>query len=161
MATSALKHVKSSSRQGTGCGARFETSKSVKVRYPKISARNSPEDSNLSGSETSQLKERAAGLIYVSTAIIFCPEPEKAVDPVERGTINTLEAASRAGVQRHVLSSSSKAVEATVYDQPHKITVDTFNYEGLRNAGEGHTVESLDSSWSVYSASRAAVELTF
>ncbi|KAF5856008.1 hypothetical protein ETB97_008028 [Aspergillus alliaceus] len=137
MATSALKHVKSSSRQGTGCGARFETSKSVKPF------------------------EGAAGLIYVSTAIIFCPEPEKAVDPVERGTINTLEAASRAGVQRYVLSSSSKAVEATVYDQPHKITVDTFNYEGLRNAGEGHTVESLDSSWSVYSASRAAVELTF
>ncbi|PYH95892.1 NAD(P)-binding protein [Aspergillus ellipticus CBS 707.79] len=103
----------------------------------------------------------AAGVIYVSTPVLFGSDPEKVVDPVVRGTINTLKAAARAGVQRYVLSSSSKAVEGTVYDRPHTITVDTFNHDDVRNAREGAAGESLGRLWGVYSASRAAAELAF
>ncbi|KAF5548295.1 aldehyde reductase II [Fusarium mexicanum] len=62
------------------------------------------------------------GVIYVSTPIILNSDPANVVEPVIKGTINSLEAAARAGVKRYVLSSSSKAVESTNYNHPHHIT---------------------------------------
>lgn len=103
----------------------------------------------------------AAGVVYVSTPIIFDPDPAKSVDPVVTGTINTLKAAAKAKVQRYVLSSSSKAVEGTVYNQPHIITADTFNYKDLWKAREEPPVATFEWSLSVYSAGRAAAELAF
>ncbi|PKK41069.1 hypothetical protein CI102_15418, partial [Trichoderma harzianum] len=77
------------------------------------------------------------------------------------GTINTLEAASRAGVKRYVLSSSSKAVESTVYDQPHKLTKDTFNHKAISKARSGLPTDASERALTMYSASRTTVELAF
>ncbi|RFU77341.1 aldehyde reductase ii [Trichoderma arundinaceum] len=105
--------------------------------------------------------EGAAGVVYVSTPIIFDPDPANVVDPVVKGIINTLNSAVRAGVKRYVLCSSSKAVEATVYNQPHEISTETYNHEDLRKAYEEPTVATTERALSVYSASRVAAELAF
>lgn len=83
------------------------------------------------------------------------------VDPVVKGTINSLEAAARAGVKRYVLSSSSKAVESTNYNHPHHITSSMFNYDAIRKACSEPNVDGLDRFVDVYSASRALAELAF
>ncbi|KAF5606157.1 aldehyde reductase II [Fusarium subglutinans] len=103
----------------------------------------------------------AKGVIYVSTPIILNSDPEKVVEPVIKGTINSLEAAARAGIKRYVLSSSSKAVESTNYNHPHHITSSMFNYDAIRKACCEPNVESLDRFVDVYSASRALAELAF
>lgn len=83
------------------------------------------------------------------------------VEPVVKGTINSLEAAARAGVKRYVLSSSSKAVESTNYNHPHQITSSMFNYEAIRKACCEPNVDDIDRFVNVYSASRALAELAF
>ncbi|KAF5686537.1 aldehyde reductase II [Fusarium circinatum] len=103
----------------------------------------------------------AKGVIYVSTPIILNSDPGKVVEPVIKGTINSLEAAARVGVKRYVLSSSSKAVESTNYNHPHHITSSMFNYDAIRKACCEPNVESLDRFVDVYSASRALAELAF
>jgi hypothetical protein len=103
----------------------------------------------------------AAGVVYVSTPVIFDPDPAKAVDPVVNGTINTLKAAARAGVQRYVLSSASKAVEGVVYNQPHTLTADAFNYKDIWKAREEAPIATFERSLTVYSAGRATAELAF
>ncbi|EXK80012.1 hypothetical protein FOQG_15434 [Fusarium oxysporum f. sp. raphani 54005] len=111
----------------------------------------------------------AKGVIYVSTPIILNPDPAKVVEPVIKGTINSLEAVARAGVKRYVLSSSSKAVESTNCNHPHHITSSMFNYEAIREACcepnlDGNfdgNFDGLDRFMEVYSASRAMAELAF
>ncbi|KAL6693360.1 hypothetical protein J3F84DRAFT_380625 [Trichoderma pleuroticola] len=103
----------------------------------------------------------AAVVVYVSTPTIFGPDPTQVVDPVVKGTINTLKAAAQAKVQRYVYLSSSKAVEAAVYNVPHKISVGTYNHEDLRKAREEPTVPTVERAMAVYGASRAAAELAF
>ncbi|CVK84666.1 related to aldehyde reductase II [Fusarium proliferatum] len=103
----------------------------------------------------------AEGVIYVSTPIILNADPARVVDPVVKGTINSLEAAARAGVKRYVLSSSSKAVESTNYNHPHHITSSMFNYDAIRKACSEPNVDGLDRFVDVYSASRALAELAF
>ncbi|KAF5679183.1 aldehyde reductase II [Fusarium heterosporum] len=103
----------------------------------------------------------AKGVIYASTPIIFDPNPDKVINPVIKGTINTLEASARAGVERYVLSSSSKAVESTVYDRPHHITSNMFNYEAIRKTCCEPTVKGFDRCLTVYSAGRTLAELAF
>lgn len=95
--------------------------------------------------------------------IIFDLNPDKAIDPIVRGTINTLDAASRAGVKRYVLSSSSKAVESTVYDQPHELTKTTFNHEAISKARNvnGLPTDASERTLVMYSAGRTAAELAF
>lgn len=103
----------------------------------------------------------ASGVIYVSTPIVFDADPAKAVDPIVKGTINTLEAAAKAGVKRYVLSSSSKAVESTVYNVPHTLTTESYNHEDLRIAREESIVNTFDRAVSVFSGGRVAAELAF
>ncbi|KAF4437385.1 hypothetical protein F53441_13062 [Fusarium austroafricanum] len=103
----------------------------------------------------------AHGVIYVSVPMVFDPDPIKFFNPVIKGTINTLEAASRAGVKRYVLSSSSKAVESTVYNHPHHITDKMFNYEAIRKACCEPAVNNFERIFTVYSAGRALAELAF
>ncbi|KAH6954479.1 hypothetical protein DER45DRAFT_632868 [Fusarium avenaceum] len=103
----------------------------------------------------------AKGVIYVSTPIIFEPDPVKVISPVIKGTINTLEAAARAGVKRYVLSSSSKAVESTVYDQPHHLSSNMFNYEAVSKACCEPSIDRFDRCLTVYSAGRTLAELAF
>lgn len=103
----------------------------------------------------------ASGVIYVSTPIVFDADPAKAVDPIVKGTINTLEAAAKAGVKRYVLSSSSKAVESTVYNVPHTLTTESYNHEDLRIAREEPIVNTFDRAVSVFSGGRVAAELAF
>ncbi|KAG7438691.1 Aldehyde reductase 2 [Fusarium oxysporum f. sp. raphani] len=107
----------------------------------------------------------AKGVIYVSTPIILNPDPAKVVEPVIKGTINSLEAVARAGVKRYVLSSSSKAVESTNCNHPHHITSSMFNYEAIREAccepNLDGNFDGLDRFMEVYSASRAMAELAF
>ncbi|KAF5542425.1 aldehyde reductase II [Fusarium napiforme] len=105
--------------------------------------------------------KRAKGVIYVSTPIILNADPAKVVEPVVKGTINSLEAAARAGVKRYVLSSSSKAVESTNYNHPHHITSAMFNYDAIMKACCGPNVDGFDRFVDVYSASRALAELGF
>lgn len=100
-------------------------------------------------------------VVYVSTPTIFDPDPTKVVDPVVNGTINTLKAAAQAEVKRYVYLSSSKAVEAAVYNVPHKISVDTYNHEDIRKARQEPTVPTIERALAVYGASRAAAELAF
>lgn len=61
--------------------------------------------------------------------VIFDTDPAKVHGPMIQGVINTLEAAARAGVQRYVLSSSSKAVHSNAYTGPRELTSDLFNYD--------------------------------
>lgn len=100
-------------------------------------------------------------MIYVSTPIIFEPDPVKVISPVIKGTINTLEAAARAGVKRYVLSSSSKAVESTVYDRPHHLSSNMFNYEAVSQACCEPSIDGFDRCLTVYSAGRTLAELAF
>ncbi|TVY70810.1 Aldehyde reductase 2 [Fusarium oxysporum f. sp. cubense] len=103
----------------------------------------------------------AKGIIYVSTLIILNPDPAKVVETVIKGTINSLEAAARAGVKRYVLSSNSKAVESTNYNHPYHVTSSMFNYEAIRKACCEPDVDGLDRFMDDYSASRALAELAF
>ncbi|KAM6476460.1 hypothetical protein HDV62DRAFT_384280 [Trichoderma sp. SZMC 28011] len=80
----------------------------------------------------------AAVVVYVSTPTIFGPDPSQVIDPVVKGTINTLKAAAQA-----------------------KISVDTYNQEDLRKAREEPTVPTVERAMAVYGASRAAAELAF
>ncbi|ENH75692.1 Aldehyde reductase 2 [Fusarium oxysporum f. sp. cubense race 1] len=105
--------------------------------------------------------EGAKGVINVSTPIILNPDPAKVVEPVIKGTINSLEAVAHAGVKRYVLSSSSKAVESTNYNHPHHITSSMLNYEAIREACCEPNFDGLDRFMEVYSASRALAELAF
>lgn len=101
-------------------------------------------------------------VVYVSTPVIFGTDTTKVVDPLVRGTINTLKAAAEAGIKRYVYLSSSKAVESCVYNVPHKISVDTFNREAIRLASEEEPAEfSLERAVAVFGASRATSELAF
>jgi nucleoside-diphosphate-sugar epimerase len=52
----------------------------------------------------------SAVVIYVSTLVLFDTDPAKVIGPTVNGTINTPEAAARAGVKRYVLAGSLKAV---------------------------------------------------
>ncbi|KAK7928939.1 hypothetical protein PG985_005937 [Apiospora marii] len=106
----------------------------------------------------------AAGVIYPSMPIIFDTDPVKVYEPMIQGVVNTLEAAARAGVQRYVLSSSSKAVHSNVYDGPRKLTSDMFNYEAINKVRDGPPPDagaSFEKMVSVYSAGRTLAELAF
>ncbi|KAM5526380.1 aldehyde reductase protein [Fusarium oxysporum f. sp. phaseoli] len=103
----------------------------------------------------------AKGVIYVSTLTILNADSAKVVEPVIKGTINSLEAAARARVKRYVLSSNSKAVESTNYNHPYHVTSSMFNYKAIRKACCEPDVEGLDRFMDVYSASRALAELAF
>jgi nucleoside-diphosphate-sugar epimerase len=102
----------------------------------------------------------AAGVIYPSMPVIFDAEPAKVFDPMTKGVINTLEAAARAGVQRYVLSSSSKAVSSTSYG-PLELTSETFNYDAIEQARIPSTDTSFHRKLTVYCAGRALAELAF
>ncbi|CAG9992992.1 unnamed protein product [Clonostachys byssicola] len=104
----------------------------------------------------------AAGVIYVSTPVLFDPDPSKVVGSNIRSTINTLEAAAKAGVQRYVLSSSSKAVETTLYnDRRHNITTKMYNWEAVQKTCCGPRDDGFGGMLDVYSAGRTLAELSF
>ncbi|KAL3469189.1 NAD(P)-binding protein [Aspergillus californicus] len=103
----------------------------------------------------------AAGVIYVSVPVVFNPDPSIAVTPVVNGVLNTLSAAAKANVQRYVLSSSSKAVETIVYNTPHVLTTDTFNYTEIKKARDEPSVPTPERALTAYSAGRASAELAF
>jgi hypothetical protein len=99
--------------------------------------------------------------------IIFNADPNKVVDPLVNGVLNTLRAAARAGsIKRYVLGSSSKAVSTTVYNQqpPRELTANTFNHEAIAQARK-NSDEALEPTFerilAVYSAGRALAELAF
>ncbi|KAJ5352456.1 hypothetical protein N7452_001430 [Penicillium brevicompactum] len=104
----------------------------------------------------------AAGVIYTSMPIVFHPDPAKVINQSVKSTINTLEAAAKARVQRYVLCSSSKAVETARYDgTPRRLTVNNYNTESLLKACCGPREETLEWSLDVFSAGRALAELSF
>jgi hypothetical protein len=59
------------------------------------------------------------------------------------------------------LNSSSKAVEKTVYNTPHTITKNTFNYAEVAKALNKPTVPTPECALTVYSAGRTSAELAF
>ncbi|KAJ5333447.1 uncharacterized protein MYU51_014165 [Penicillium brevicompactum] len=104
----------------------------------------------------------AAGVIYTSMPIVFHPDPAKVINQSVKSTINTLEAAAKARVQRYVLCSSSKAVETARYDgTPRRLTVNNYNTESLLKVCCGPREETLEWSLNVFSAGRALAELSF
>ncbi|VUC23495.1 unnamed protein product [Clonostachys rosea] len=104
----------------------------------------------------------AAGVIYVSTPVLFHPDPSKVVSSNIRSTINTLEAAAKASVQRYVLCSSSKAVETTLYnDRRHSITTRMYNWEAVQKTCCGPREDGFGWMLDVYSAGRTLAELSF
>lgn len=103
----------------------------------------------------------AEGVIYVSTPVNFDPDPAMVVGPSVRSTINTLEAAAKAGVQRYVLSSSSKAVETTRYDGIHRrLTAEMYNWDCLVKTSRPRN-DSFEWLLDVYSAGRTIAEIAF
>ncbi|KAH8201793.1 hypothetical protein TruAng_004057 [Truncatella angustata] len=68
---------------------------------------------------------------------------------------------ARAGVQRYVLSSSSKAVHSNVSDEPYELTNDMFNYEAIEKVQDGPVDASFERILAVYSAGRTLAELEF
>lgn len=102
-------------------------------------------------------------MILVSVPTIFDPNPEKVVDPLIKGIINSLTAAAAAGVQRYVLNSSSKATDSADYSRPRrKLTVDTFNQQAIKDMRQGSVDDtSFARIVTVYSAARALSELAF
>ncbi|PYI17216.1 putative aldehyde reductase 2 [Aspergillus violaceofuscus CBS 115571] len=103
----------------------------------------------------------ASGVIYPSMPVIFDADPTKVVDPLIRGVVNALQAAARAGVQRFVLSSSSKAVRSTIYNEPYDIRVDTFNHQAIQQVRDGLVDASFERKLAVYSAGRTLAEQAF
>ncbi|KAH7308568.1 putative aldehyde reductase 2 [Stachybotrys elegans] len=103
----------------------------------------------------------ASGVIYPSTPILFDADPAKVHRPMIKGVINTLEAASRAGVKRYVLSSSSKAVHPGVFGGHYELTTDSYNYEAIEKVKAGPVENSLERIVAVFSAGRALQELAF
>ena len=64
-------------------------------------------------------------------------------------------------MKRYVLSSSSKAVESTVYDQPHELTEETFNHDAIIKARNNLSVDASKRALTMYTAGRTAAELAF
>ena len=93
--------------------------------------------------------------------MIFNSDTSKVFTPLMNGVVNTLQAAANAGVQRYVLSSSSKAVDYTIYDNPaHELTADTFNNEAIEKAWNGLATDtSFERIVDVYCAGRTLAEL--
>lgn len=102
-----------------------------------------------------------AGVIHPSMPVIFDADPAKVLGPMVRGVINTLEAAARAGVQRYVLSSSSKAVADTVYGKGQELTAEMFNHGAVERAHQESTDASFQRIVDVYTAGRTLAELAF
>ncbi|KAL4880191.1 NAD(P)-binding protein [Aspergillus karnatakaensis] len=104
----------------------------------------------------------ATGVIYVSVPIALSPDPAVAIDPIVKGVLNTLNAACKfPTIKRFVLNSSSKAVESTVFNHPHKLTKETFNRVEIDKARNEPTVLTPERVGTAYSAGRAASELAF
>jgi hypothetical protein len=101
------------------------------------------------------------GVIYASMPITIDTDPENVFGRMITGITNTLIAAAHAGVQRYVLSSSSKAVESTTYNHPHELTKETFNYEELHKAQHESSLPTPERAMSVYAAGRTTAELAF
>ncbi|KAM3074952.1 hypothetical protein ACMFMG_008357 [Clarireedia jacksonii] len=94
--------------------------------------------------------------------VAFHPDPAKVVDSSIRSTINTLEAAAKAGVQRYVLNSSSKAVETTLYDdRVHRLTTRMWNWDSIRKICCEQRKDTFEWMLEVYSAGRTLAELSF
>ncbi|KAL4941756.1 hypothetical protein BDV06DRAFT_235888 [Aspergillus oleicola] len=103
----------------------------------------------------------ASGIIYVSVPVAISPDPAVAVTPIVETVLNALSAAAQAGIPRFVLNSSSKAVETTIYDTPHTITKESFNYAEISRAQDEPIVPTPGRALTVYSAGRASAELAF
>ncbi|KAK3652913.1 hypothetical protein LTR56_004861 [Elasticomyces elasticus] len=104
----------------------------------------------------------AAGVIYVSTPILFDTDPSKVIGPTVNGTINTLEAAARAGVERYVLAGSSKAIATTMYNTPYSLSTRVYNYDSIVDSFSPRASESsFERSLNIYSAARTLAELAF
>lgn len=113
-------------------------------------------------SKTKLLITGAAGVIYVSTPMIFDSNPAKVVDQNINITINTLEAAAKAGVRRYVLNSSSKAVQSALYDdQPHSLTTSMYNWQSIQKTCCEPQKDTFEWMLNVYSAGRTIAELSF
>ncbi|KAK4891346.1 hypothetical protein LTR27_010000 [Elasticomyces elasticus] len=106
--------------------------------------------------------EGAAGVIYVSTPVLFDTDPAKVIGPTVNGTINTLKAAARAGVKRYVLAGSSKAIATTTYNTSYTLSTRMYNYDSILDSFSPPAGESLfERSLNLYSAARTLAELTF
>ncbi|EHK99823.1 NAD(P)-binding Rossmann-fold containing protein [Glarea lozoyensis ATCC 20868] len=104
----------------------------------------------------------AAGAIYTSMPVILDTDIENVWGTSKNGLINTLEAAARAGVQRYVLGSSSKAVITTNYTgSPVELTVDSYNYDSIKEVYSGPQEDSFARRVATFSSGRALAELTF
>ncbi|KAK5695118.1 hypothetical protein LTR17_024591 [Elasticomyces elasticus] len=137
--------------------ALFDTAMFELVQVPDFEA-DTAFDAAFQGSPTTG----AAGVIYVSTPVVFDTDPAKVIGPTVNGTIKTLEAAARAGVKRYVLAGSSKAIVTTTYDTPYSLSTKMYNYESIADslsppAGESQFARSLN----LYSAARTLAELAF
>ncbi|KAL5335356.1 NAD(P)-binding protein [Aspergillus crustosus] len=104
--------------------------------------------------------KNASGVIYVSVPVALNPDPAVAVEPIVKGVLNTLNSAAKfPTIKRFVLSSSSKAVESTVFDVPHKLTKDTFNTVEIEKVRNEPTELTPGRIGTAYSAGRALSEL--
>jgi nucleoside-diphosphate-sugar epimerase len=104
----------------------------------------------------------AAGVIYVSTPVLFDTDPAKVIAPTVNGTINNLEAAARAGVKRYVLAGSSKAIATTTYNVPYNLSTRMYNYDSILNSISPPIDETpFERSLTLYTAGRTLAELAF
>jgi hypothetical protein len=83
----------------------------------------------------------AAGVIYVSTPVLFDTDPAKVIGPTVNGTINTPEAAARAGVKRYVLAGSSKAVATNLKKISRHVDAEELKGLGDLDWSLGHRVD--------------------
>jgi nucleoside-diphosphate-sugar epimerase len=94
--------------------------------------------------------------------VLFDTDPAKVIAPTVNGTINTLEAAARAGVKRYVLAGSSKAIATTTYNVPYNLSTKMYNYESILKSFSPPTDETpFERSLTLYTAGRTLAELAF
>ncbi|KAK3627915.1 hypothetical protein LTR56_018905 [Elasticomyces elasticus] len=137
--------------------ALFDTAMFELVQVPDFEA-DTAFDAAFQGSPTIG----AAGVIYVSTPVLFDTDPAKVIGPTVNGTINTLEAAARAGVKRYVLAGSSKAIATTTYNIPYTLSTRMYNYDSiLESFSPPAGKSSFERSLNLYSAARTLAELAF
>lgn len=86
-------------------------------------------------------------------------DPAKVIGPMTKGVINSLESASRSGVKRYVLSSSSKAVSALSFDEPVELTAGTYNHAAIDASLEESKEASFQRIVDIYSSGRTLSEL--
>jgi len=102
--------------------------------------------------------EGCAGVIHSATPVMAIQDPNVAVPMVISGAMNALKAATKAGVKRFVLTSSSTAAADPQPNKVFPINPSVWNHDAVKAAWAPPPYEGVQRKLQVYSASKMQSE---